>query len=165
MLRTTLAGLALTLIAGTVSAHGFKLGALEIGHPYAIETAPGAPTAAGYLTITNTGSDPDRLIAVEADFPRVQIHETEIDASGVARMRHIEALELPPGATVSLQPRGTHVMFMGLTEPLEEGAKIDATLVFEGAGAVAVQFNVEPRAAGADAETDPETESMDHTGH
>ena len=161
MLRTPLAGLALTLIAGTVSAHGYKIGALEIGHPYATETAPGTPTAAGYLTITNTGADPDRLIAVEADFPRVQIHNTEIDAGGVARMRHIEALDLPPGATVTLAPRGTHVMFMGLPAPLEEGARIDATLVFEKAGAVAVHFNVEPRAAGADTEA----ESMDHTGH
>ena len=78
----------------------------------------------------------------------VAIHRTETDAAGVARMVPVEALEIPPGATVTLEPGGTHVMFMGLTAPFAEGDKIDATLVFEKAGEVAVRFNVEARRDG-----------------
>jgi copper(I)-binding protein len=39
-------------------------------------------------------------------------------------------------------------MFMGLAAPLTDGEKVDATLVFEKAGEVAVEFNVEARPAG-----------------
>ena len=139
-------------LAGAAGAHEFTAGDLTIGHPYAIETAATAKTGAGYFSVTNAGSAPDRLLAVRADFPRVELHTTETDAAGVARMRELEALEVAPGATVTLAPQGIHVMFMGLAAPLTAGEKIDATLVFERAGEIPVQFNVEPRqeAAGID---------------
>ena len=49
---------------------------------------------------------------------------------------------------MTLEPRGLHVMFMGLTAPWKAGDHIPATLVFETAGKVPVVFNVEPRKAG-----------------
>jgi copper(I)-binding protein len=128
-------------------AHEFTVGALTIGHPYAVATPAGARTGAGYLSVTNAGAEADRLVAVEADFPRVELHATEVDAGGVARMRAVEAVEVPAGATVTLAPQGTHVMFIGLTAPLAEGARVPAVLVFEKAGEVAVEFAVEPRKA------------------
>jgi copper(I)-binding protein len=145
--------LAALLLATPVAAHEFEAGGLRIGHPYAIETAATAQTGAGYFTVTNTGDASDRLVAVEAEFPRVMIHTTETDASGVARMIEQDGLEIAPGETLELSPGGTHVMFMGLGEPFEEGETVPATLVFERAGRVEVEFNVEPRmgAAGADA--------------
>lgn len=137
------------LLAGGAGAHEFTLGALTIGHPYAVETAPTAKTAAGYLSVSNAGPDADRLIAVEADFPQTTLHVTETDASGVSRMSQVEAIEIPAGATVALEPRGGHVMFMGLAAPMAAGDKVPATLVFEKAGRIAVEFNVEPRSADA----------------
>jgi copper(I)-binding protein len=74
----------------------------------------------------------------------------EIDADGVARMHEVDALDIPAGATVTLAPSGLHVMFMGLDAPLVAGASIPATLVFENAGELAVEFKVEPRSAGGD---------------
>ena len=73
----------------------------------------------------------------------------ETDAAGVTRMRPVEALDIPPGATLVLAPQGLHVMFMGLGEPLVSGTGIPATLVFEEAGEIPVEFKVEPRTAGA----------------
>jgi periplasmic copper chaperone A len=124
-------------------AHEFTVGDLTIGHPFAIATPAGARTGAGYLSVTNAGPEPDRLVAVKADLPRVELHATEVDAAGVARMAAVEAVEVPPGETVTLAPQGTHVMFMGLTAPLEAGASLPAVLVFEKAGEVAVEFKVE----------------------
>ena len=148
---TLAAALAATSFAGGAGAHEFRIDALTIGHPYAIATPASSKTGAGYLTITNQGSEPDRLIAVEAAFPMVRVHSTTTDAAGVARMSEVETVEIAPGGTVALEPGGMHVMFMGLSGPLVEGEKIDATLVFERAGAVEVQFNVEPRDAAAEA--------------
>lgn len=148
-LRLCLAALGLALPLAAV-AHDFTLGALRIGHPYALETAPGLRTGAGYLSVANAGAEPDRLLAVRADFPKVEIHETLTDAAGVARMSPVAGLAIPPGATVELAPRGAHVMFMGLTAPLAAGSRFPATLVFERAGEVAVEFVVEPRKAGGE---------------
>jgi copper(I)-binding protein len=55
-------------------------------------------------------------------------------AEGTMTMREIEAIELPAGATVSLQPGGFHVMLMDLAAPLETGDSFDVTLVFAEAG-------------------------------
>jgi copper(I)-binding protein len=136
--------------AGGASAHDYAAGDLVIAHPYATATAPTAKTAAGYLTITNKGSAPDTLVAVKADFPEVSLHTVETDAQGVTRMLPAAGIEIAPGATVELAPRTAHVMFIGLPAPFEAGEEVAATLVFEKAGEVAVDFTVEPRAgAGA----------------
>lgn len=138
--------------AGGARAHDFTLGALTIAHPYSVETAPTAKTGAGYLTVTNAGPDADRLVAVEADFPKSMLHITETDASGVSRMTHVEGFDIPAGGAATLEPRAGHVMFMGLAEPLKAGDEIPATLVFEKAGRIDVVFKVEARDAGAEDE-------------
>lgn len=166
--------LALQLLTAPAAAHDVAAAGLKIGHPFAIETPPGAMSGAGYLTITNEGADPDRLIAVRADFPRVTLHRTEIGADDIARMREADGIPVAPGETVALEPGGGHIMFMGLDgDPLEVGDIIPATLVFEKAGEVPVEFWVEPRGAaptghGAKKEAsdgpDPESETADRAG-
>ncbi len=158
MTRTTLiAALATFALGGTAIAHSFKVGDLEVGHPMAFETPITAKTGGGFLTVTNNGDSADRLIEVRADFPKVEIHTTEM-SDGVARMMHVEAIEIAPGETVTLQPGGYHIMFMGLNgDPFEVGEKIPATLVFEKAGTLDLEFNVEERPASG--------EKMDHSGH
>lgn len=138
--------LALALLALPAAAHEVTTDSLVIDHPYALETAATAMSGAGYMTITNTGSAPDRLLEVRADFPRVTLHGTETDAQGVTRMIPVEGIEIAPGEKVTLAPGGMHVMFMGLDgDPFEEGERIPATLVFDRAGEIAVEFWVEPR--------------------
>lgn len=129
-------------------AHEFNAGTITIGHPYIVATPATAKTGAGYFTVTNTGTEPDTLVEVTSD-PAGSLHNTTTDASGVTRMTEVEALEIPPGQTVTLKPRGMHVMFMGLTKPFLVGEEVAATLVFEKAGPVNVTFNVQSRAESA----------------
>ncbi len=130
------------------AAHEYTVGDIGVHHPFIPETAPMAQTAAGYMTLTNTGTTPDALIAVEADFPRVMMHLSS-ESDGVATMSHVERLDLAPGASVDFAPGGYHVMFMGLGgTALSDGAKVPATLVFENAGRLDVEFNVQPRKDG-----------------
>jgi copper(I)-binding protein len=138
--------LAFAILALPAAAHEVTTESLVIDHPYTLETVATAMSGAGYMTITNTGSVPDRLLEVRADFPRVSLHGTQTDAQGVTRMVPVEGIAISPGATVTLAPGGMHVMFMGLDgDPFEEGERIPATLVFERAGEIAVEFWVEPR--------------------
>ena len=140
---------AFALLTLPAAAHEVTTDSLVIDHPYALETVATAMSGAGYMTITNTGSEPDRLLSVRADFPSVTLHGTETDAQGMTRMIPVEGIEIAPGATVSLAPGGMHVMFMGLDgDPFEEGERIPATLVFDRAGEIAVEFWVEPRDGG-----------------
>lgn len=148
------AALILALAASVVAADDYTLGDLTIAHPHAFETARTAMSGAGYLTVANNGTQSDRLVEVQSDFPRSMIHVTETDANGIARMTHLDTLEIPAGQTVTFAPGGLHVMFTGLGGyALEAGESFDATLVFEKAGAVDVTFTIEKRGAG----------SMDHT--
>ena len=151
-----LVGLALALVTAPATAHEYKLGDLEIGHPYVIEST--GKTAAGYFSVTNTGSGPDSLVSITtADVPRSEVHETATDSSGVSRMMPVPVLEIPPGETVALQPGDLHVMFMGLAHPLVAGDHLSATLVFQKAGEIAVDFQVQPRTgtSGGDMSTMP----------
>ncbi|WP_322893737.1 MULTISPECIES: copper chaperone PCu(A)C [unclassified Yoonia] len=138
-----LAALAMIIACGATAALADS--ALTITETRAFETAPGAMSGGGYLTITNTGTEDDKLVAVTADFPRVQLHTTEFE-NDVARMVHLDAIPVPAGDTVTLAPGGMHVMFMGLQgKPLTAGDEISATLVFEQAGEVPVTFDVVAR--------------------
>ncbi|MFG1372931.1 copper chaperone PCu(A)C [Xanthobacter oligotrophicus] len=139
-----LAAGALILTAQAPMAHEFKAGSIEVDHPWSRATPGGASVAAGYLTLKNTGTAPDRLVSVTAPFAgRVELHEMAVK-DGVMTMRPLpDGVAIPAGGSVALKPGSYHIMFLNLKEPLKEGAKVDATLTFEKAGAVAVQFQVE----------------------
>ena len=148
-MRDILGATFLLCLPALAQAHDYTLGNLTIAHPMAFETAKTAQTAGGFVEITNTGTEDDVLLEVRADFPRVELHESK-EKDGVATMSHVESISVPAGQTVALKSGGYHVMFMGLGgNPFEEGERVPATLVFEKAGEIEVEFAVEPRGSGA----------------
>ena len=52
-------------------------------------------------------------------------------------------IEIPAGEMHMMKRGGDHVMFMGLTAPLEQGAEISVTLTFEKAGDVVIEVPVD----------------------
>ena len=147
---TVAAFAAALLLAQAASAHEFKFGDLTIAHPWSRATLPGAKVAAGYLTVKNAGSSPDRLISMTADISgKAEIHEMTVK-DGVMTMRPITGgLEIPAGGELKLEPGSYHIMFMELKAPAVEGVKFPGTLTFEKAGTVNVEFAVE-KAGGED---------------
>lgn len=125
-------------------AHEFTVGSLKIAHPWARATPKGATVGGGYLKITNTGTAPDRLIGGSTDIARnVEFHSMKMEGD-VMKMRPVAGgIEIKPGQTVELKPGGLHVMFKDLNRPLKKGERLEATLAFEKAGKVKVQFVVE----------------------
>ena len=142
-IRRWLIAAAVATFALPALAHDYKLGSLEIGNPWTRATPPSAQSGGGFLTITNKGTTPDRLVAVRSTASnKAEIHEMKMDGN-LMRMRELEkGLEIPPGATVELKPGSYHLMFMGLKAPFAKDAKIPATLVFEKAGSVDVELSV-----------------------
>lgn len=143
-LASAVAALALFASGPLATAHGYTAGALRIAHPWSRPTPPGAPTAAGYLMITNTGPKPDRLLGGTTPMASsIEVHQMSM-SGGIMRMRRlVGGLVLPPGQTVKLEPGGVHLMIIGPKRAFRLGDHVPATLRFERAGKVRVEFYVE----------------------
>ena len=119
------------------------IGSIEVSEAWTRQTPPRARAGGAYARITNTGNEPDTLIAGSAPFAgRVEIHEMAV-TDGVMTMRELEdGLPIPPGETVELRPGSFHIMLLDMTEPPVEGGTVPLTLVFERAGEVTVDLPV-----------------------
>jgi len=141
------AALSATLYAALASpaatAGDFDVGSIHISQPWSRATPKGAAAGAGYLTLTNKGAVPDRVSCVSDDASgQCQLHSMTTEG-GVMKMRPVEGgLEIKPGESVTLKPGGYHVMFLSLKHPLEQGGTVKATLKFDHAGTIDVEFPV-----------------------
>lgn len=138
------AALCAALAASPVLAHEYTVGGLKIGHPWARATPKGATVGGGYMTLTNNGTAPERLLGGSTGAAKsFELHAMKMEG-GVMKMRPVAGgIEIKPGQTVKLDPNGYHVMLVGLKEQLKQGSRFKATLDFEKAGKVDVEFVVE----------------------
>ena len=123
-------------------------GDLVISKLLARATVPGAAVGGGYMTITNNGTDADRFMGGTTNVAKMlEVHSMKM-VGDVMQMRPLpDGIVIEPGATVTLEPGGLHVMFMGLDAPLAKDTSFKAELNFEKAGPVAVEFMTKDRAA------------------
>ena len=151
--------LALAVSISPAVGHDFQTGSITIDHPWSRATPPIAPVAGGYLTLTNNGGMADRLVSISSPLSeRAEIHESTV-SNGVASMRPVQnGIEIGSGDTIELQPGGVHIMFLKPSRSLKEGERFAATLVFEQAGAIDVEFAVQNMGAR------PES-ANEHDGH
>ena len=144
-MKTILAAAALTAALATfpAAAADFTKGNIKIATPWTRATPGGAKVAGGFVTITNAGKEPDRLIGGTVPFAGVvEVHEMKMD-NNIMRMRMLpKGLEIPPGATVELKPGSYHIMFMQLKTPLQEGQRVKGSLTFEKAGNIEIEYGV-----------------------
>lgn len=131
--------LLLVLIATTASAREFRAGDLLIETPWARATIGNLRMTAGYFVVENQGGETERLLTAESPLAeRIELHTVK---DGV--MMEVEAIEIGPGDSLVFAPGGYHLMIGPLTGPLVEGEPMPATLLFERAGAVSIEFSVE----------------------
>jgi copper(I)-binding protein len=144
ILTAAIAALALAGAAAAQEAsRTVTVGDLVIAEPWSRATPGGAKIGAGYLTVENRGSAPDRLVGGSFERAgRVEIHEMSM-VDNVMRMRPLEqGLVIPPKGRVELKPGGRHAMFVDLKAPLKEGERVKGTLTFERAGTASVEYAV-----------------------
>lgn len=121
--------------------------AVSVDGAWARATVPGQMGSAAYFTIRNGGGD-DKLLSVSSPAADASLHSTSMD-NGVMRMRPLRALDIPANGSVELKPGGTHVMLMGLKQPLQAGASLELDLRFEKSGERKISAEVRPAGAGA----------------
>lgn len=122
-----------------------EAGALVISGYWTRATPPGAPTAAGYLSIHNRGASADRIVAVETPAATTaEIHEMAVVNNRMTMRKVEDGLEIPGGGGVDFAPGGFHLMFIGLTGPLAQGGTMPVTLTFEHAGTVELALPIFP---------------------
>lgn len=118
-------------------------GDIEISNPHARAMVPGAKVGGGYLSITNKGKADDKLVGITSTRAKSsEIHQMSVN-NGVMTMRAVaDGLVIPAGQTIELKPGGYHVMFTDVAQPFKQGETVKATLTFEQAGQVNVEFAV-----------------------
>lgn len=151
MIRTVGAALvgALVTLSAPVFAHEYNQGPIHIGHPWARATAPSAPTAAAYLSLSTTGAADALVSAATPAAKKAELH-THLHENGVMKMRPVDDIPVAPGTPTKLEPGGLHIMLFGLEKPLAAGTSFPLTLTFKQAGTITVDVKVE--AAGASGE-------------
>jgi periplasmic copper chaperone A len=163
------AAAALLVLSPAAQAADYDVGSIHISQPWSRATPKGASAGAGYMTVTNKGTTPDRVSCVSSDASaECQIHTMTMD-NGVMKMRPVEGgLEILPGQTITLKPGGFHMMLLDLKHPLEAGSSVKATLKFDHAGTVDVDYPIAAIGAPAPGSADAGGGSMmmggDHGG-
>lgn len=134
MYRRSLLLAPVLLLARRALAHSYKLGAIEIGHPWARPSATGK--AAVFLAMNNTGNELDRLIGGSTPIAK-EIILRAADGSS------LEEMDLLPHRPVPLRPGGRYIALLDLKAPLALDESFPLTLRFAMAGEISVRVSVE----------------------
>lgn len=145
-MKLSLARLLPILAFAAFSATAWGSDAPVVSDAWARATPPGVDVGAAYMVIQG-GKQPDRLVAASTDRAAMAHLHTVEEVDGVAKMRGIDAVEVPAGKRVTLAPKSTHVMLMGLDGPLVAGQTFVLKLRFAEAGEQSVTVTVKPATA------------------
>ncbi len=121
-------------------------GPLEMHRPWAraAHDPLQGSTAGAFLSVTNRGPADDRLIAASSPAAEhVELHGIKVVGAGIDMRPLAKGLAVQAGYTMTLKPRGYHLLLQGVKAPLLKGSTLPITLTFERAGPVAVEFAVE----------------------
>ena len=85
---------------------------------------PLVPNSSAYLTLENSGDEPETVVSVNSDIARsVEIHN-HVMTGETMRMERLNELTLAPGQSVIFSPGGLHLMVFGLKQTLVEDQAI-----------------------------------------
>jgi len=107
-------------------------GVVDVKDAWVRATVPGQKVAGAYLEIRSGSAA--RLVGVRSPVAKsAEIHSMS-NEGGMMKMRHLDALDLPAGQSVRLEPNGNHIMLFDIKQPLEAGARVPLTLIIEQKG-------------------------------
>lgn len=91
-------------------------------------------TTAIYFDIYNKVNVDEELLSASADVAEMtEIHKT-VTENGVSQMVRIDRLVIPAEQSVKFQPKGIHIMLMGVKQKLSPGDEFFLNLTFKNAG-------------------------------
>tara|TARA_B100000029_G_scaffold507861_1_gene593466 strand:+ start:1083 stop:1844 length:762 start_codon:yes stop_codon:yes gene_type:complete len=120
----------------------YGAGKIIVVDPYSRALPPISRNGAVYMVIINDGQSGDQLIGATTPIARnTEIH-THTMENGMAKMRMVNAVDLPPHTEVIFEPSGHHIMLVGLLDSLRVGEKFPLILHFRDSGNVAVVVKI-----------------------
>ena len=88
-----------------------------------------------YLVIQNRGGAADRLLRARAEIcETTELHETIMDGDRMMMQPVENGIEIPAQSSAKLEPRGRHLMLIGLKRSLAVGDSVELYLDFEKSG-------------------------------
>jgi copper(I)-binding protein len=141
--------LVVALASPAARAHSHKKKGLEIVHPWTAATQAAGGAVPVYMTLKSSSTTADRLVGAATPLAeKVELMEQkEPGAAGLPTVvRHVA---VPAGASIRLNVGGPHVLLSGVKKRLNAYDTFPLTLVFEKAGKVVVEVQVEETEAAA----------------
>ena len=137
-MKSWITGLALLLTSPYVLADSVLL----VTDAWVREAPPGAHMLAAYLTIENTSPQARVLRGVDSkQFSHVMLHKSEV-VDGIARMTHVNHLEIPAHGSLALEPGSYHLMMPAAQKRLIAGDQVEFELHFADGESLHVQAEV-----------------------
>lgn len=127
-MRIRMSTVAVTAIAALLGLTGCQATdqEIEVANAWA-KSAPSGMTGV-FAEITNPRDEPITLVGGSTEAASmVELHEV---VGGVMQEKQGGML-IEPGATLTLEPGGDHIMLMGLTDPLEAGETVIVTIALD----------------------------------
>ena len=116
---------------------------IEIGQPWARSAVRTPSQAGGFFVVTNKGALPDRLVAASSPIAeKVEIHAIKVVGAAIRMGPRPDGLAVEAGGTLTLKPRGYHLLLSGVGAPPAVGARLPVSLTFEKAGRIDIELAV-----------------------
>lgn len=106
---------------------------------------PGSKMSVAYMVFENFSDQPISINSVSSpQFGRVEMHETRI-VDGIARMRSLDDLLVPAGASATLEENGKHLMLMQPLAALDLQDPVSLRISFGDSGLIIISAPLRPR--------------------
>jgi copper(I)-binding protein len=140
--KTLALAAAALFVATAAQAHSHKFKKLEIVHPWCIETDAAASTVSVYMTVRNSGPKADRLVGAQTSIAaKAELFGATVTSAQQAKP--ITSLEAKASGELILKRDGPHIVLTGVKKQLGAYDAFPMTLVFERAGKVEIEVQVE----------------------
>lgn len=123
--------LPLIIVATLTSQNAIADDKLEIDDAWIAEAPPVSKVLAAYMEIENETRQDRQAISMQCEeFERAEFHRT-IEKDGMARMEHLQVLNIPANSELELEPGGYHIMLFNPARRLLAGDKTGCSMKFD----------------------------------
>ena len=131
----------LTLILLGMGCRDRDISSVTIKNAWVRQNIPPQTMTAAYLAVHNRGAETALISAFTPAAEVAEIHVMTTDGN-IMRMKKIDRLPIPEDGSATLQPRGNHLMLIGLRRDLAPGDSLALTLTFANGQAQTVRAPV-----------------------